>query len=1115
VKTTDDQVLSEVEAEAAERPFRWARWLAISVLLVVLVAGVLGWVLRKSVAERALAGWCEARELVCTGKFVRLDSDEATLRALTVSGQGETAFEADEVRVALEWPRLFQPRLTGIAVDAPVAHGVLADGRLSFHGLERLARGGQAGTAPSPDLDIRDGRILIASSAGDLGATFSVSGPFPRSGHLVLTVDPARLDQPEGHVEWSEGVVDVSAEDGRLQGDISLVLEQAETDGVSVSDARLSATTDSASSLDAPVKLVWEGQVGAVRAAGYDLQDVAISGQAGLASLTGGSADAMIRALTALDMQVDSGTLAGQGLAASALQAEVALTGTDGQLDGPVSLLVTGASGPQGKAERLSAEGTASRAGDGTLGFNGTAGLEQVSLAQGFSDKLLKPITLPAPLSAHGDSLRRALQRGLAGFDTSVALDLQFGNGHIRLTSAAPVQVTAASGLTLGIKPFVGQDWLRLGSDGLALSGDMTLAGGGAPRATLSLDAFHQGADGLQLSARDVVIRPWEAGGARFGADLSALSAHSGKGDLAFEAQGRADLSGHVFGFDLADSHLTGGLQAERGDHGWQAVPVGTRCVRFDTKGVGIGAVTFAPNRLDLCPAGGNFVKAGLATPGGGLGLGDLSLPFTSNSVSGTLVLSDASIDWASKGGLEFVLRSPSLGLPMDIGSRTLTIDGAAPRVGFATVKSGSPRLTAELGATEFGGTLVPAKVSAAKISFDGTSGEGGLSGDIAGTGVLVRDFRDDPMYQPLLADLTATLDQGRLQAAGPFRLKSNDTPIGDFTLDANVLRLDGTARVTTRPLDFRKGGLQPVMLSERLRGVYTDAVGRIEAVSDVTITGGQLDGTAGITATGFGFQTTRLGRVQGVNGTVRFADLFDLRTEPSQVLQIGGLNPGVPLENGQITFSFQGGDGLTVDSASFPFSGGELALAPFHWTPGAPSQHIEVTAKAIDLAELVRTLKLPKIEAEGTVTGRFPIDFEGTKVLISDAHLFADPRGGRVAYLGDAADSAAKSDANVRMAFEALKDFDFTVLEVGLDGNVADRVTITLKLAGKSRKDVSYGSSAQIVRGQPFEFNIAIDSALAELFRSSQYYTNQQKLTDFVVKEVLSEKGIETKEPE
>ena len=148
-------------------------------------------------------------------------------------------------------------------------------------------------------------------------------------------------------------------------------------------------------------------------------------------------------------------------------------------------------------------------------------------------------------------------------------------------------------------------------------------------------------------------------------------------------------------------------------------------------------------------------------------------------------------------------------------------------------------------------------------------------------------------------------------------------------------------------------------------------------------------------------------------------------------------------------------------------------------------------------------------------MSGSFPIDVERSKVLIRNARLFADDGGGRVAYTGNAADSAAQSDPNVRLAFEALKDFDFTVLEVGLDGNIADRVKITLKLAGKSRNDIAYGSNANIVKGQPFEFNIGVDTALAELFRSSQFYTNQQTITDFVVQEVLTSKGLKKTEDE
>jgi hypothetical protein len=178
----------------------------------------------------------------------------------------------------------------------------------------------------------------------------------------------------------------------------------------------------------------------------------------------------------------------------------------------------------------------------------------------------------------------------------------------------------------------------------------------------------------------------------------------------------------------------------------------------------------------------------------------------------------------------------------------------------------------------------------------------------------------------------------GNCALHGPLRLQANDVPVGEITSDINVLTLDGTARVATRVLEFRKGGLQPVMLSERLRGVYTDAAGRMEAVSDVVIDGGRLAGTADVSVSDFGFQTTRLGRVENVDGQVHFADLFTLSTDPTQVLTVGSMNPGIPLRDGRIVFALSGGKVLAVESAAFPFAGGSLALAPFDWTLGADS---------------------------------------------------------------------------------------------------------------------------------------------------------------------------------
>ncbi|MEZ5998025.1 MAG: YdbH domain-containing protein [Hyphomonas sp.] len=1113
MNTTDDGIVSDALAEEVERRFRWVRWTVLLLVLAILAAGALGWALRKSVAEQALAGWCEARELVCTGKFARLGTDGATLQDLKVSGQGEAALQAEKVDVSLDWPRLFTPRVRGISVTEPVVYGALSDGTLSFHGLERLARGGTNANAAAPELDITDGRILVATSAGQVTSSFSVTGRFPRDGHLALTVDPARLDEPQGRIEWSEGIVDIAAKDGLLQGDISLALESAETDEVAISQARLSASfdtlSDSGTQADAPVSLVWEGTIGSARAAGYALQAVETSGRAAVSRIASGSFEGMLRSLTALDIQLESGPVTGPDQSAAAASLEASLAASDGALRGPISFSLEEGVSAQGHVARLDVDGILHRDEAGALDFSGPVTLVSAGLSKSLADRVLQPIALPAPLSAHGESLKAAFREALADFGTTLDVQAQYGGGHMALALPSSARIEGASGLVLTIEPAAGADWLRLDTQGLSAAGAVTLSGGGAPQAQLRVDALSVSQGAVRLSARDIGIRPWTANGAAFGADLPALSLSASQGAFDATVNGRISVSGKVFGFQLAPSALTGGLQAVRSGDGWQVTPEGARCLRFETDGIGIGAIEFARNAIDFCPKGGDFVPTGRTDPGGQLLLGDLVLPFTARSVNGTLSLPDATLDWTSKGGLAFTLDAPTLSLPMNIGERTLAIDAARPQVTFASRKGTTPHLTAALGKAGFTGTLVPAIVTAGRITFDGTSNAGGLSGDIAGADVLVRDFRDDPMYQPLIADLTATLDQGQLVAQGPFRLQSNNVPIGTFGLDVNVMKLDGTAHVSTRPLDFRKGGLQPVMLSERLRGVYTDAVGRIEAVSDVTITDGRLDGTAGVTVSGFGFQTTRLGRVESVNGHVAFDDLFALRTEPAQILTIGGLNPGVPLRGGQITFAYASETGLDVSSASFPFSGGALALAPFQWVPRAETQRIEVTADAIDLATLVEIMKLPKIEAEGTVSGRFPIEFSGTKVLIRDAHLFADASGGRVAYLGDAADAAAQSNANVRLAFEALKDFDFTVLEVGLDGNVADRVKITLKLAGKSRKDIAYGGTAQVVRGQPFEFNIVVDSALAELFRSSQFYTNQQKITDFVVKEVLEDRGL------
>jgi hypothetical protein len=77
------------------------------------------------------------------------------------------------------------------------------------------------------------------------------------------------------------------------------------------------------------------------------------------------------------------------------------------------------------------------------------------------------------------------------------------------------------------------------------------------------------------------------------------------------------------------------------------------------------------------------------------------------------------------------------------------------------------------------------------------------------------------------------------------------------------------------------------------------------------------------------------------------------------------------------------------------------------------------------------------------------------------------------VRYTGSTGEAAGAADANAELIFDALRDFRFTVLKAGLDGDLADRMVLSLSLQGRN---------PAVLDGQAFNFNISIDSALMDL---------------------------------
>ena len=1100
MNTTDDQNVGIPGEDALARPIRWVRWTVVAV--TVLMIGVLasGWFLRKAVAERALAGWCAERQLACEGKFTQIGSHGATIRDIKVRAGDDVPFEALEVSAHLSWPRLFTLKLTGITVDKPVVRGTLDEKGMRFYGLEKLASQSEStGELSLPAIEITDGRIFFATEAGELSASVAMDGTFPQKGTLDIVLDPAALKGAESEFNWSAGAISLVADMGRISGDANVVLERAAVSTVSITDAVFAAKIDAADVGDGPMTLNWTGSVAEGVFPGGHLSAVRTSGEASFTELPSLSAKDALAALTAATVKLESADVSRDGYGAGTLSLEGDLKGEAGNIGGPVSFSASRAVAPQGGAGALSSSGTFNRSAEGTLLYVGRASATDAHVAPGLRQTLTAPIAFPGALSDHGNSFRSAIVRALEKFDLDMAFSAGTRDGVFSFSSRQETLLEAASGLRLKIMPPADEPWLSIQGPERAVRGNIRLSGGGAPDLQLGLDDLQQGAAGLAITSHAFKLKPWTAGGKTLSADLATFAMTSAPDQFDLLSHGRVSLSGQIFGIGLKTTELVGGLHATRDESGWQVQPDGAKCVSVSSQGFVFGAIRAEPVRLNACPQGNGFIRKRGTSPAGTVTLGAVSLPFSTGSTSGTLDLSKASVDWSTNGGLAMTVLSDHLDLPLVIGSRTLTISGATPRMGVATGR-GAPKLSARLGATVFDGTLVPANVSAESFAFDGSSGQGGLSGNLNANGVLIQDYRSDPIYQPLISDMTATLANGQLVMTGPLRLKADGTTVADTTINLDVVKLNGTAAIRSRPLTFRPGGLQPVMLSEKLRGVFTLAAGDASAKADVDIVSGKLSGTGDVTIEKFGFQTTRLGRIEDVNGKVRFSDLLGLTTDRGQVVTVGSLSIGVPLTDGRIQFHLDKGKVLGVEKAGFPFAGGRIAISPLQWTLGGKDQRVEVTADAIELSQLVAVLKLPDVQATGTVSGTFPVDFVGSEVQVRDALLAADAKGGRIAYTGDAVNSAADNDPNAKLAFDALKDLQFSVLEIGLSGDLMNRTVASVHLIGRNTQPLAFGKKLTMPKGQAFEFNLSLDSDLTELFKSGSYAAQQDKFVKMVV---------------
>lgn len=287
----------------------------------------------------------------------------------------------------------------------------------------------------------------------------------------------------------------------------------------------------------------------------------------------------------------------------------------------------------------------------------------------------------------------------------------------------------------------------------------------------------------------------------------------------------------------------------------------------------------------------------------------------------------------------------------------------------------------------------------------------------------------------------------------------------------------EGSARLNMQPLEFQPGGLQPATLSPLLAGAILEASGGVDLRGAIhwnaeADPGGSID----VALRDLSVSSAQ-GGFEHLNAAIRIDGPWPPSTPPRQLVSMARMDFGLGLTNGLISFQLRPDGVLDIDSAEWSLAGGTIRTRA-KLDPRADDQELVLEVADLDLAELLKLADLAGLSGSGSVGGRVPVKRRGPTLEIHGGVLSATGEGGWIRYRPDAGvEGIADQRQGFDLVLEALENFHYEKLEATLDGDTAGPVNVAIHLAG---------ANPDYLDGHPIEFNLGIESHLADLLKNA-----------------------------
>lgn len=349
-------------------------------------------------------------------------------------------------------------------------------------------------------------------------------------------------------------------------------------------------------------------------------------------------------------------------------------------------------------------------------------------------------------------------------------------------------------------------------------------------------------------------------------------------------------------------------------------------------------------------------------------------------------------------------------------------------------------------------GTFAGTELKLAAVPLDVFDGAGNWrfdGGDLAisGASLTVKDREKQARFEPLVArDAALQLHSTTFTAQALLREPASDRVIVDTRIEHDLDTMLGHADLLVPGIVFDEK-LQPEKLTYYTQGVIALAKG--------TVTGqGRIDwNRQGVTSSG-DFSTkdadfsALFGPVKGVSGTVHFSDLLGLVTAPNQHISVRSINPGIEVNDGDVSFQLEPGHVLQVTGGEWPFIDGRLVLLPTRMVLGAAeTRRFTLKVDGANAAKFVQQLELGNLAATGIFDGTLPLVFDEQGGRIENGLLVSRPPGGNLSYVGELTYKDLSPMGN--FVFQTLKSLDFSRMEITLDGHIDGEIVSQIQIDG------------------------------------------------------------------